>query len=208
MAEFIDRLKNAYELLKKKGLVHKQKDLANALGMKESHLSLAFKGDNSRLTIGLMQRIAETFPTEINKDYMLKGLGRLEKRQGKPHIPLNVSAGGLEIALGSATLDDCEIIKDIEILGDYDFTITATGDSMEPEIHDGDTLACRLVDLHEIRPDKFYVLDTDEGAVVKMVSIKGDCITCHSVNPRYQDFTFTGNSNTRIYVVVGIVRVL
>ncbi len=40
-----ERLNKAIEYLKSNGLIHKQQDIADALGMAKSHLSNALKGE-------------------------------------------------------------------------------------------------------------------------------------------------------------------
>lgn len=202
----LKRLNNAYNLLLDNGLVHKKQDFAEFMDIAPANLSHAFKGNTRYLTQGLMKRIADAFPDVISREYMEHGIGEVAKKQGVPHIPYEVSAGGVGISLGAVSLNDCEMFAPITNLGRYDFTIDVHGDSMEPELRSGDILACRWADVNSIDSTKFYVLDTDGGAVVKSLEDKGATIVCTSLNKKYEQFSVTKHDALRIALVVGVMR--
>lgn len=202
----LKRLNEAYNLLLDNGLLHTRASFANAIGLSAAHMSSAFKGDAKRLTQGLMRRIADAFPDVISREYMEHGVGEVAKKQGVPHIPYEVSAGGVGISLGAVSLNDCEMFAPIPNLGRYDFTIDVHGDSMEPELRSGDILACRWADVNSIDSTKYYVLDTDGGAVVKSLEDKGATIVCTSLNKKYEQFSVTKHDALRIALVVGVMR--
>jgi phage repressor protein C with HTH and peptisase S24 domain len=184
----LKRLNNAYNLLRESGIIHTRKELGIAIGRSESSISSAFKAHPQRLTAQLMSLIADAFPDVISREYMEHGVGEVAKKQGVPHIPYEVSAGGVGISLGAVSLNDCEMFAPITNLGRYDFTIDVHGDSMEPELRSGDILACRWADVNSIDSTKYYVLDTDGGAVVKSLEDKGATIVCTSLNKKYEQF--------------------
>lgn len=202
----LKRLNNAYNLLLDNGLVHKKQDFAEFMDIAPANLSHAFKGNTRYLTQGLMRRIADAFPEVISREYMEHGIGEVAKKQGVPHIPYEVSAGGVGISLGAVSLNDCEMFAPIVNLGRYDFTIDVHGDSMEPELRSGDILACRWADVNSIDSTKYYVLDTDGGAVVKSLEDKGATIVCTSLNKKYEQFAVTKHDALRIALVVGVMR--
>lgn len=204
--DLLDRLYNAYNYLLDCGIVHKRQDLADAIDLQKANMSRAFKGDSHYCTIGIMKRIADAFPDVISREYMEHGIGEVAKKQGVPHIPYEVSAGGVGISLGAVSLNDCEMFAPITNLGRYDFTIDVHGDSMEPELRSGDILACRWADVNSIDSTKFYVLDTDGGAVVKNLEDKGATIVCTSLNKKYEQFSVTKHDALRIALVVGVMR--
>jgi phage repressor protein C with HTH and peptisase S24 domain len=204
--DLLVRLNNAYNLLLDNGILHKRQDLADAVGTTKSVISQAFNGVSRYLTLGLMRRIADAFPDVISREYMEHGIGEVAKKQGVPHIPYEVSAGGVGISLGAVSLNDCEMFAPITNLGRYDFTIDVHGDSMEPELRSGDILACRWADVNNIDSTKFYVLDTDGGAVVKSLEDKGATIVCTSLNKKYEQFSVTKHDALRIALVVGVMR--
>lgn len=202
----LKRLNNAYNLLRESGIIHTRKELGIAIGRSESSISSAFKAHPQRLTAQLMSLIADAFPDVISREYMEHGVGEVAKKQGVPHIPYEVSAGGVGISLGAVSLNDCEMFAPITNLGRYDFTIDVHGDSMEPELRSGDILACRWADVNSIDSTKFYVLDTDGGAVVKSLEDKGATIICTSLNKKYEQFAVTKHDALRIALVVGVMR--
>lgn len=202
----LKRLNNAYNLLRESGIIHTRKELGIAIGRSESSISSAFKAHPQRLTAQLMSLIADAFPDVISREYMEHGIGEVAKKQGVPHIPYEVSAGGVGISLGAVLLNDCEMFAPIPNLGRYDFTIDVHGDSMEPELRSGDILACRWADVNSIDSTKYYVLDTDGGAVVKNLEDKGATILCTSLNKKYEQFAVTKHDALRIALVVGVMR--
>lgn len=202
----LKRLNNAYNLLLDNGLVHKKQDFAEFMDIAPANLSHAFKGNTRYLTQGLMKRIADAFPDVISREYMEHGIGEVAKKQGVPHIPYEVSAGGVGISLGAVSLNDCEMLARVSSFGSYDFTIEVQGDSMEPELHKGDVLACQWASAENIRSDKYYVIDTAEGAVVKRLADEGAQIVCSSINKKYNDFSVAKNDALHLALVVGVIR--
>ncbi len=75
-SELLPRLKAAYEYLRNTGRIHTQKEFANAIGWRDTHLSSAMKGDTTRLTKGLMESIWENFPF-FNVHWLLTGEGSM-----------------------------------------------------------------------------------------------------------------------------------
>ena len=205
---FQERLVNAFNLLLDRGILHNQAQLASVLGKSRGDISQSLKGQGKALTKGLLAKLADAFPDVLNKDYLLEGVGEVAKPIGKPHIPFEVAAGGVAVALGSATLSDCEIRPTLPTFGDYDFTIEVSGKSMQPYILHGDTLICKNVGLNTviIRPKHCYVIDTPEGAVVKHISVEGDFIVCKSFNPEFKPFKLPIHDDMRFAMVVGIIR--
>lgn len=207
-AELQERLIKAYNLLLDSGLIHNQQQMADALGVQKSIISQALNNKGRVLTLGFLKKVANAFPDVLNREYLLDGVGSVEKVIGKPHIPFEVSAGGVASALGSATLSDCEILPTFASMPHYDFTIEVRGDSMSPSILSGDTLYCRWCGLNTVitHPTKFYVVDSPEGAVVKNLSVKETFLVCSSINPKYVDFTLPIHDDMRFAMVVGFVR--
>ncbi len=86
----------------------------------------------------------------------------------RPHYGGHVAAGAWDIAPIPAEADTWRDILDIA--PDYDFTATATGDSMLPLIHSGDTLYCRrLYRGDPLRTRAIYLFATPDGTLVKQL---------------------------------------
>lgn len=210
MDKSLIRLHECIDYLKDRGIVHKQQDIVDIIGMDKGRVSDALKGKIGKFTKGFLKRFASAFSDYINEDWLLTGEGRMEKIDAtkmRPHIPLKVSAGYTDISIGSAMESECETRSVIPGLSEYDFTIEVQGDSMIPMLLDGDTIACEWVyDLDNISDDKIYVLDTKEGAVVKQIRREGDEIICRSLNNDYKDFCVPYANVTQIARVVGVIR--
>ena len=203
-----ERLLKAYNLLLDRGLVHNKQQFADEIGVQRPALYNALNNNGRVLTKGFLTKVADAFPDVLNKDYLLEGIGEVEKQNGKPHIPFEASAGGVATALGSVTLDECEKLPTISAFSHYDFTIDARGDSMEPSIQNGDTLYCRWCGLNTVisRPNRFYIVDTPDGAVVKQIKVMETCIICESLNEKYKPFKIEISDDMRFAIVVGHSR--
>lgn len=212
MDNLTDRLTQAFEYLRYNGAVRTIREFASALGRNENHVSAALKGDTKRCTLGLMKRIADAFPTQLNRDYLLTGEGSVAPPDTslRPHVESGAAAGFM---FGIADPDYGDLLRpSIPELAPYDFTINAVGDSMQPRIESGDILACRTVhDRANVPLGKVCVLDTTEGAVVKelrAVNEEAQTLTLHSFNPDYPDYDIPMDTVLNIAVVVGILIIL
>lgn len=67
----VDRVDNAIVFLKSKGVVHTQKDVAEAIGTDKSSLSRALNGDEKYLTERFITRFNRAFGNIFNIDYLL-----------------------------------------------------------------------------------------------------------------------------------------
>lgn len=130
-----------------------------------------------------------------------------DNKETRPRIPYLAAAGTLTAAIDGIKDVDCERMAVINAFPEYDFTIFAYGDSMLPEIKSGDELACRKVkDKNELQWGKAYVLDTDDGIVVKNIYDDGEYLLCKSENPKFHDFRKMKSEIHSISLIVGILR--
>lgn len=97
-------------------------------------------------------------------------------------------------------LTDCELLHE-----GYDyFWLTVTGDSMEPELHDGDRVLVR--EQETLDSECFAVVRIDgEDGVVKRVKIDRDRITLTSVNPYYPPRVFEREQMNDVAVVGKVI---
>lgn len=202
------RLLKSFEYLKNKGLVHTQTQFAEILGKTKSQISDAFKNRPKYCTLGLMTRIADAFPDVLNREYLLNGTGSpaAPDRSLRPHVHADAAAGFLDgVSNGDPGLD---MRPPIPPALDYDFTIAARGDSMEPEIHDGDTLYCSFAsDRANLPLGDICVLDTAEGALVKVLLASSPAsVTLRSLNPRYSDLVLPASSILHVARVDALLR--
>ena len=99
------------------------------------------------------------------------------------------------------------ILTDSELLHEgYEyFWLTVTGDSMEPELHDGDRVLVR--EQETLDSECFAVVRIDgEDGVVKRVRIDSDRITLTSINPYYPPRVFEREQMNTVCVVGKVIQ--
>lgn len=204
------RLLQAIGYLKDNGAIHKQQDIADALGMGKARISEALKGKEGKFTTGFIKRFAAAYSDYINEEWLLTGDGEMAvpDKSLRPHIGVKVSAGFMA-GLGENDKGD-DLHNKIPFLSDYDFTIITDGQSMLPDIDDGDILACRIAQDRANPPiGKICVIDSKEGAAVKVIKeVSNSSIVLHSLNPDYKDYKVAVSDINRIAVVVGVIKKL
>ena len=120
-------------------------------------------------------------------------------------LPLFAHGGSLSDFTVSVKDSDCE--KVVSPVKGADFAIQVTGDSMAPEYPSGSVILIKKINESAfIEWGKAYVLDTENGSVVKKVvpSDKEGCIRCVSINPDPSFAPF----DVPLSSVFGIYRVL
>lgn len=180
-----DLLIQSFEDLRKYGFVKNWTDFADALGVNRSVLSAAKNGDEKYLTDTLMAKVKAAHelhfapPTkeEIDQEMVLV-------------IPTGARAGTLADFSTSVAQYDCE--RMVTPIKGADFAIQVTGDSMSPEYPSGSVILIKKINENAfIEWGKTYVLDTENGAVIKNIrrTDNPQVIECVSLNPAYQPFT-------------------
>lgn len=160
--------------------------------------------------------------TEINPEWLLTGQGPMLKEhnnlpiavktynpdEGIPLIPTE-AMGGVASGEVSVLELDCERYV-IPMFKGADFLIPVKGSSMIPKYNSGDIVACKKVPMQDIffQWNKVYVLDTNQGAIIKRVakSEEKDCIKIVSENPNYEPFDLHLSQIYSIAIVIGVVR--
>ena len=131
--------------------------------------------------------------------------GRVE---GIPLIPIDAAAG-----FGSGEFQimghECERYV-VPMFKGADFLIQVKGSSMIPKYNSGDVVACKKIPLQDIffQWNKVYVLDTNQGALIKRIK-KGsddDHILIVSENTKYDEFQLHKQQIHGIALVVGVIR--
>lgn len=159
---------------------------------------------------------------DIDANWLLTGNGEMLKEKsnlpiavqtyspdmGIPLIPTEAMGG---IASGEVSILelDCERYV-IPMFKDADFLIPVKGSSMIPKYNSGDVVACKRVPMQDIffQWNKVYVLDTNQGAIIKRVakSEQEGCIKIVSENPNYEPFDLHLSQIYSIAIVIGVVR--
>lgn len=127
---------------------------------------------------------------------------------GIPLIPTSAMAGAFTSDV-SIMEYECEhyIIPDFK---GADFLIRVKGDSMQPTYYSGDLVACQKIPMNDIffQWNKTYVLDTNQGAIIKRVlpGKDDDHICIVSDNTKYPPFELEKSYLHAIALVRGIIR--
>ncbi len=182
-------------------------------------LSVGFLDSGSSLGVDKLKIIIDNYP-DFNSDWLLTGEGSMlksstieEKKTTTTSIPLlpidaaaGMSAGDLSIA--TKDIIDGYVIPEFTQKG-VEYIIRVSGSSMYPKYSSGDLLGCkRIKDTSFFQWGKVYVLDTDQGAMVKRLfpGNQEDSIECRSDNKDYPPFFIHKSSIYNISIVVGVLR--
>lgn len=217
----VERLNEAFNYLRFKGLVKTQKDLAEAIGATAPNVSSALKGDEKFLTDSFIVRFSNVFK-EVSSHWLLTGEGEMLKnekedkptlipsnpQEGIPLIPASAMAGAL---LGFQEIDHSELtFYKIPSFRGAEYLISIRGDSMIPKYLSGDLVACRNVPLNNLffQWGKTYVLDTEQGALIKRVERAEEegSVLLVSENPNYKPFSIPIIEIYHIAMIVGVIR--
>lgn len=211
----IDRL---YKYLEFKGL--KPGTFEKIVGLSNGYLGKQFKR-GADLGEGILMKIIENCP-EVNPDWLIMGSGTmiLEDKANMvmepqenyiPLIPIQAMAGkgNGSFQIKKSDIIDGYLIPEFSEKG-VEYIIRVSGSSMYPKYSSGDLLGCKTVkDLSFFQWGKVYVLDTDQGPMVKRlypVQDRPECLECRSDNKEYPPFQISKDSIFKIAIVVGVLR--
>lgn len=179
--EKINLLNKAFRTLQSQGKVRTQGDFARLLGISQNSISAAKNGDERYLTDNLVERI---------QAIMEQSSPVTDTTETVPVLPTEAMAGTLgDFALA---VQDYECERMVSPVKGADFAIKIQGDSMSPEYPSG--AVCLIKKVNEkafIEWGKVYVLDTENGAVIKQIrrTDRENVVECVSLNPAFQPFT-------------------
>lgn len=196
----------------------KEKNLSKTDFYKKTGLSNGFLDKGGSVTSANLETILNTFP-EISLDWLVTGRGSMlrsdlpaahlatEPGAGIPLIPINAMAGAFT---------DSQVVLELEceryvvpVFKEAEFLITVKGSSMIPKYNSGDIVACKRMPLDTFfQWNKVYVLDTEQGPLIKRVK-KGttdETLTIFSDNPKYEPFELPRTKIYHIALVVGVIR--
>lgn len=206
--ELSDRIAQAIDYLRYRGVPSNHDDIAKKLNRDRSNVTKAINGNKRYLTRPFLADFATAYSDYINKDWLLTGEGSMEvpDESMKPHFKAKAAAGFMDGISEGESGDNLR--PEVPGMPDYDYSIEASGNSMEPYIEDGDTLLCRIAtDRLDPPIERICVIDSLDGAVVKVINnVDEETMTLHSFNPEYRDYSIDLSSILGIAEVVGLVR--
>jgi len=129
---------------------------------------------------------------------------------GIPLIPIEAMAG---FGAGSQQVMEYDtqryIVPEFTELN-VDFMIRVKGSSMYPKYNSGDLVACKKLTLQDafFQWNKVYVLDTEQGALIKRIkkTKEIDTILIVSDNESYEPFELHLSKVNAIAIVLGVIR--
>ena len=171
-----------------------------------------------------LEKIARSF--DININWLLTGEGNMlrtesEKEEnisvahpsdspmeGIPLIPISAMAGAFT---GEQTVLEYECERFVvPTFKGAEFLISVKGSSMYPKYNSGDIVACKRFPMDELffQWNKVYVLDTDQGPLIKRVKPGSDKehVLIVSDNERYEPFELPLNRIYHVALVIGVIR--
>lgn len=183
-SEKLRRFEESFAILRARGIIKTQGDLANLIGVSNKSISAAKNGNETYLTESLLSKIeaAVNYHTAPMTDEEIE-------REMIPVLPTDARAGTLAEFADSVEAFNCE--RMVSPIRGADFAMQVTGDSMSPEYPSGSVIICKRINEKAfIEWGKVFVLDTPNGAVIKSVrrTDEDSIIECVSLNPAYQPF--------------------
>ena len=129
-------------------------------------------------------------------------------KEGIPLIPVNAMAGALT-SEQSVLEYECDRYV-VPVFKGADFLIPVKGSSMYPKYSSGDIVACKRVPMTDIffQWNKVYVLDTNQGALIKRIKKGSDAehILIVSDNKDYEPFELPIRCINNVAIVIGVIR--
>lgn len=213
-------------------IVHKEaggrdKMLAKKAGFSASVVTAFRNNPNKDVNASTLQKILLAYPN-LSSDWLLTGQGGMYKSESTTNQPLELNEDAVKYATlpknikyiphpvtagyNSGFADSNGEAKQIYIPGFEDkkgcIAFPVSKDSMLPLISSGDILVCKkLESADEIRYGEVYVINGDDGIVVKriMKSEKEDYLDLHSDNKIYGPYPVRKESIQSIYFVLGFI---
>ena len=159
-------------------------DMCEALGVKYTTFTDWVKG-NSYPRIDKIELMANYFgisKADLVEDHSSKNKGAKIKVYGRV-------AAGIPIEAIQDVIDEEEIPEELARTGEF-FGLKISGDSMSPDIHDGDTVIVRRQDDAESDEIVIALVNGNDGVCKRLKKYK-DSISLISTNPSYAPMYFS-----------------
>lgn len=208
-----ERTKRINEAIEKSGLSYPE--LEKLTGISKSSLQRYATGVTKKIPIDCIEKIAEATKTDAR--YLMGWDDPTPELKSPLHIirytpdqmtPIPVIG---RVAAGYTCLAEQYIegytLADPESLIDgYDhFWLRVTGDSMEPDIQDGDLVLVRAQETVDSGDCAVVIVDEEDG-LVKNIEIGRDHVTLYSKNPSYPPRVFVREDANRVRIVGKVIE--
>lgn len=208
----LDRIKEAYSL-------KSNAKLAAFLGIPPTTLSSWYSRNSFDLDLIYEKCV------DIDLNWLLTGEGSMFRKEsekenipvahpsdspmeGIPLIPISAMAGAFT---GEQTVLEYECERFVvPTFKGAEFLISVKGSSMYPKYNSGDIVACKRLPMDDIffQWNKVYVLDTDQGPLIKRVKPGSDKehVLIVSDNEHYEPFELPLDRIYHVALVIGVIR--
>lgn len=205
--EIGERFKEAYEYLRSKALVHKQRDLASLIGSHEGSISRMFRGDDRYITSSMVQRISSASGIKFSEDYILRGEGSLLKdgeQDEAPQKPYRAPHEVESVAQGSRSIQTLPIIPIEAQAGIGKGFLYDKDPSQDPEdVYDAfDTMEVVLERAVSDRYKLFRVKGDSMDDDSKRSVCEGDIVLCREVYPEDWQYGLINTKYPNVVVVI------
>ena len=158
----------------------------------------------------------------ISPEWLLTGEGEMLRPEQSTHTAVPATQPGIGIPLipieamagfGTGEVQVLEYECDryvVPAFKDAEFLIQVKGSSMLPKYNSGDIVACKKLPMDQLffQWNKVYVLDTNQGALIKRVKAGSDNehLLIVSDNERYEPFELHKKFIHSVAIVIGVIR--
>ena len=165
-----------------------RQDMCNALGVKYTTFTDWVKG-NSYPRIDKIELMANYFG--ISKADLVEDHTKYESNSLKKATTIKIYgrvAAGIPLEAIEDVIDEEEIPEELARTGEF-FGLRISGDSMEPDIHNGDSVIVKRQDDAESDEIVIALVNGNDG-VCKRLKKYADSIALISLNPNYEPMYF------------------
>jgi len=191
-------------------------------GISETVLLNIYKGKN-KPSFDVIEKILNHYPA-INAEWLLTGKGEMhrtvENKKDKPVYDLSKNEQGIPFihlsAVGEMFSSEWRVAETdyktyvVPIFKGVDFLTGVEGSGMSPRYAPGDIVACKKLPVNTFfQWNMVYVLDTDQGALIKRIK-KGktdDTLLIVSENTDYEPFEINRSQIYHIAIVSGVIHI-
>lgn len=190
-----------------------------SIGMSNASFGKSLKNKKA-IGTDKLENILKCYP-DINPSWLLTGKGNMiiEDEHPVAHIAENTNEGipliPISAMAGAFTSDeqvlecDCDRYV-VPAFKGADYLIGVKGVSMHPRFSPGDIVACKRLPMTDMffQWNKVYVLDTDQGPLIKRLKPGSDKehVLVVSDNQEYDPFELAINKIYHIALVIGVIR--
>lgn len=145
----------------------------------------------SKLNEPRQEKVVNYAKTELDNQNKVTSISEYQAEKEYPYYDDAVSAGTGQF-IGTSQRDTVSLPVDI----DADYVVPVSGDSMEPEYHDGDYIF--IESTINVSDGEIGVFEYYGDTYVKQLILEDDHAYLHSLNEKYKDMLVDADSDFRI----------